>query len=246
MKNKLINKYREGTLSPQEELQLEEMIASGDIQLEELEGYQIMFAAIKVEMDTSQELDDRISSLSEGVTLEKPNTNTKGKHNPWMYLLGISMLGLAYFLGTLNDTSGDLPQHFAENVKKAPNQDFATALMNTETTDDKINLVSNKGTIEETDKKTIEVLLFTLNNDKSNNVRLACINALYDYSYLPEVREGFVNSISLQSSPVVVANLADAINASGNKMTKEEFLKLIKKDLPEPIKQTMELTLLSI
>ncbi len=129
---------------------------------------------------------------------------------------------------------------------KPDEMDFASELLSAEDVSDKINLVSNTTITEETDQQIIDALLFTLSHDESVNVRLICINTLYDYAYLPRVRAGLILAISQQDSPLVLTNLAQAINASGKKLGKGEFMDLIKKDLPRPIKKTIDASLVKI
>ena len=58
--------------------------------------------------------------------------------------------------------------------------------------------------------KTITKALFsTLNNDTNVNVRLSAIEALANYTEIPEVREGLIASIMNQKSPMVQIALAD-------------------------------------
>lgn len=124
--------------------------------------------------------------------------------------------------------------------------DFASELLQSEKAMDKINLVSNTSLQEDTDEKVIDALLFALISDESINVRLACINTLYDYAYLPKVRAGLIQAVSYQDSPIVLANLAEAINASGKKLPAEEFKALINKELPPPIQNSINENLIKI
>lgn len=148
----------------------------------------------------------------------------------------IGLLVLAFYLGVEYSSEGQMEK----------GQDFASQLLTSENVNDKINLVSNTKIEEDTDQKVIDALLFSLSNDESVNVRLACINTLYDYAYLPSVRTGLIQAVSNQQSPIVLANLAQAINASGKKLSKEEFMDLINKDLPPPIKSTIDASLITI
>ena len=157
----------------------------------------------------------------------------------WLYKIALPMLllVLTFYVGQ---------QFGSSELEKIDQKDFATQLLSTENVGDKISLVSNTKIEENSDQKVIEALMFSLSNDESVNVRLACINTLYDYAYLPKVRTGLIQAISNQQSPVVLANLAEAINASGKKLSKEEFMELINKDLPPPIKKSINDSLIKI
>ena len=52
-----------------------------------------------------------------------------------------------------------------------------------------------------------------------------------------------MNAIGNQDSPVVLTNLAEAIEASGKKIDKEDFHSRINQDLPAPVKKSLEVVL---
>jgi HEAT repeat protein len=55
------------------------------------------------------------------------------------------------------------------------------------------------------------MLLRTLDEDPSLNVRLAAVDALYLFSGQPGVREGIVASLSKQTSPILQMALIDLL-----------------------------------
>lgn len=188
------------------------------------------------EKQPSSKMDEQFYNM-----LSKHRSTAKKANLPLLWFLKlalpIGLLVLTFYMGK---------QQSAENENIDLKKDFASELLTSESVGDKISLVSNKQIKDETDKKVIDALLFSLSNDESVNVRLACINTLYDYAYLPSVRSGLIQAVSNQSSPVVLANLAEAINASGKKLLKAEFMELINKDLPPPIKNTIDASLIQI
>ncbi len=192
------------------------------------------FDQMFVDKDPSEQMDHKFYEMLE--SNRKPVKTSK----PFIWFLRlafpIGLLVLTFYLGR---------QYAPESIVNEP-QDFASQLLTTDDVNDKISLVSNKKLAADTDKKVIDALLFSLSNDESVNVRLACINTLYDYAYLPSVRTGLIHAISSQQSPIILANLAQAINASGKKLSKEEFMDMINKDLPPPIKKTIDASLITI
>ncbi|UCG26798.1 MAG: HEAT repeat domain-containing protein, partial [Bacteroidales bacterium] len=52
-----------------------------------------------------------------------------------------------------------------------------------------------------------EALFKSLNNDKSENVRLAALEALSRYAGVPEIREELLNSFELQTDPIIQISL---------------------------------------
>ncbi len=247
MENKdiLIKKFHEGILTEEETSILEQGIAEGLIKLDELEEFQFLVDALNVNenVQPSENMDANFYSM---LSQDKEPESKVRFSLDWIVQRGMklalpaALLVIAFLLG----------QQYGENDQLASNeerkQDFTVQLLETENISDKINLVSNANIEDETDKKVIEALLFVLNHDESNNVRIACINSLYDFAYLPNVRAGLINAISSQTSPVVLANLAEAINSSGKKISSEEFNAKIKEDLPAPIKSTIAAGLIKI
>ena len=121
-----------------------------------------------------------------------------------------------------------------QNNNNLVNQDVAT-LISTTTVSEKIDLISSADLQNGANKQVISALLFTLNNDESNNVRLACVEALGDYILIPEVREGLINSIRNQDSPTVIASLASSLNQAGTNIGKKDLMNMVSKDIPAPL-----------
>jgi len=80
-------------------------------------------------------------------------------------------------------------------------------------------------------------LLQTLNHDPSVNVRLAAIEALYEHAAHPTARQGLVQSIGQQDSPLVQLALADIMVAMQEKNAVQPLRKLLaKENLNEAVK----------
>ena len=76
---------------------------------------------------------------------------------------------------------------------------------------ERLRAVSYTDDIHEVDEKVVTALLTTLNNDANVNVRLVTLEALIKLANDPNVREGLVQSIARQDSPLVQSALADAM-----------------------------------
>ncbi|WNJ17291.1 HEAT repeat domain-containing protein [Pontibacter sp. G13] len=75
------------------------------------------------------------------------------------------------------------------------------------------------------DQEVIMALVETLQSDPNTNVRLATIDALVAFADHPEAREGLVQSIAFQESPMVLLELADAMVRLREGSAKELLLK---------------------
>lgn len=87
-----------------------------------------------------------------------------------------------------------------------------------------VNLTDELG---KPDQIVIEALFTTLNNDENINVRMAALEALFRYSKLPEVRQGLVEAISHQNSPMILVTLSKAMVLLQEKGSVDEFNKLL-------------------
>jgi hypothetical protein len=77
------------------------------------------------------------------------------------------------------------------------------------------------------DDKIIVSLLTTLENDDNDNVRLLALETLIKYAGKPEVREGLIHAISMQSSPMVQIRLAEIMVSLQEKRSVPEFKKVL-------------------
>ncbi len=247
-KNKILKAYQAGTLDEQGQVQLEAWIADGSLDLEELEFFSetLDYLGQPEQLMPSAKMDGRFYANLEKEKSQLQNSKTlSAQFADWLlvfqrWALPITAAILLFLGGRFWEMkSTDLtPENDASHI--------ASVLINTEDVSEKIHLVSSTKIVDETDKKIIDALLFTLSNDDSNNVRLACIDVLMNYSYLPLVRTGLISSISRQNSPVVLANLAEAIAAGGEKMDKAEIHSRIDQQLPPPVKKSMEAVLINL
>ncbi|GAB3990867.1 hypothetical protein GCM10028807_19050 [Spirosoma daeguense] len=76
---------------------------------------------------------------------------------------------------------------------------------------ERLRAVSYTEEINQVDDKVVDALLTTLNNDANVNVRLVTLEALAKLADNPNVREGLVQSIAKQESPLMQSALADVM-----------------------------------
>jgi len=104
--------------------------------------------------------------------------------------------------------------------------------------------VSYTSEIHTVSKDVTDALLSTLNNDPNMNVRLMTLEALTHYANDPHVREGLVQSITEQASPLVQAALADVMLRLQEKRAIRPFKKLLQqKDLNGMVRTRIEETI---
>lgn len=85
------------------------------------------------------------------------------------------------------------------------------SLLENPSASERLRAVSYTEAIPDVDDKVVEALLTTLNNDDNVNVRLVTLEALAKLADNATVREGLVQSIARQESPLVQSALADVM-----------------------------------
>lgn len=95
---------------------------------------------------------------------------------------------------------------------------------------ERLRAVSYTEEINQVDEKVMEALLTTLNNDPNVNVRLVTLEALAKLANHAKVREGLVQSITRQESPLVQSALADVMVKLQEKRSIKPLRQLLRDD----------------
>ena len=115
------------------------------------------------------------------------------------------------------------------------------SLLENPSASERIRAVGYTDEIGTANKKVIDALLTTLNQDANVNVRLITLDALVRLSKDPTVREGLVQSITMQESPLVQSAIADVMVKLQEKRSVKPLQKLLhKKDLNEMVKAKIQ------
>jgi hypothetical protein len=107
--------------------------------------------------------------------------------------------------------------------------------------------VSYTEQLNQVDDKVIDALLTTLNYDENVNVRIVTLEALIPLANNPKVREGLVQSLITQESPLVQVALADAMVKLQEKRSVKEFKRILRKNnLNSMVKDKIEKSILKL
>ena len=87
-----------------------------------------------------------------------------------------------------------------------------------------VNMISN---LDDPGSQVINSLINVLDHDGNDNVRLLALDALIKYSGSPQVRDGLVSSLSLQTSPLIQMRLTEILVALREKKAVPEFKKML-------------------
>jgi hypothetical protein len=88
-------------------------------------------------------------------------------------------------------------------------QQLAISLLNQSSSSQRLKGLTFSSHLENPDSEILQTLLNTLNTDPNVNVRLSAVDALYLFSDHPLVREGLIQSLQKQTSPMVQLALID-------------------------------------
>lgn len=121
------------------------------------------------------------------------------------------------------------------------------SLLENPSASERIRGVSYTNEIKGVNKEVIDALLTTLNNDPNVNVRLVTLEALSHYTHIAAVREGLVQSIVLQDSPLMQSAMADVMLKLQDKKAVQPLKKLLQqKNLDKSVRGKIEQTITSI
>lgn len=238
----LLKGFQEGRLSKEEEQLLENRIASGEIDLEEIDFFKSMTNAptpshsLKMDDDFYEQLanEKRKVSFSYSATISKWWEVSSGYSWHWGYSAAILIIGIVVGINWPKSSSNlDALQAEVSEMKEM----IMLTLLENESTTDRLKAVNLTQEMNDVSDQVASALLNTLRHDENNNVRMATIQVLASYTDKPTVREGIINSIKYQESPLVQLALAELMVAMNEKNAAKEFDSLWQKlETPEEVK----------
>ncbi|WP_304237794.1 HEAT repeat domain-containing protein [Jiulongibacter sediminis] len=166
----------------------------------------------------------------------------------WSYALIVFAVASAigFYAGRKNSddlATNDKVQQLGQEVEEMKELMMISMLENPMASE-RMKAVSFTREITDVDEKVIDALLTTLNQDENVNVRLATLEALVEFVEHPKVREGLVQSIVTQESPLVQVALADVMTQLQEKRSIEYIKQLLKQNgLNETVKEKLEETI---
>ncbi len=156
-------------------------------------------------------------------------------------------LGVGYFLRTSTSSSTPTVTASAGRVDSLATQvanmkqTLLMTLLENPSASERIRAVNYTHEINTADNRVIGALLTTLNSDPNVNVRLATLDALAKFAREPRVREGLIESITNQESPIVQTAIAELMVRLQEKRSVKELRQLLhKKDVNEMVKTKIE------
>ncbi|MGX1928711.1 hypothetical protein [Flagellimonas sp. 2504JD4-2] len=154
--------------------------------------------------------------------------------------------GIGHYLNLGNQTKNTNPAMVNEETEHV-RQKLVLTLLDQPSANQRLQGVSEANKFDAVDEKVIMALLQTLNNDSNVNVRLAAVESLTNYVDDPVVRQGLVQSIPHQESPILQVTLANLMVALQEKSSIEPFKQLLQeKQLDTTVKKKIRKSIESI
>jgi len=123
----------------------------------------------------------------------------------------------------------------------------AVSLLKQASPSERLMGVSWSARIDRPGDEIIQTLLETLNHDPNVNVRLAAVDALYLFYDHPEVKEGLIDSLAGQTSPLVQLSLVNLLVEIRERRAAEALERLIQDEKLNPkVKKRAELGLVQL
>lgn len=231
----LIYKFKNNDMSRDEERQLEEFIASGKLTLNDFESLNCLSDQItaSIHEQPPRSMDAKFYTMLGEVKAKNERRDwLKNWFSsiplPFQYAIPMVLLISGIAIGMVLTTTSEKSQEYLAN-----NNPLITTVIHGHSTSDRINAVNKAMDSEITIENLASVLFFSLNNDKSENVRIAAIEALLKYADNDIVRKGLIDAIRNQTSPLVIMNLAGALKLIGSDIPIDQYKDMLNKDLPQ-------------
>lgn len=150
--------------------------------------------------------------------------------------LALLFLVIGVTAGMFINSSGHKAAHMArlQNEVEDMQQTLAITLLDRPSASERLQGVNISSRMENPDSRTLEALLYTLDNDKNVNVRLAAVDALYLFYDSPGVKDGLLRSLKNQSSPLVQVALIDLIVSMRERQAADALKSLLEDERLNP------------
>jgi len=195
-----------------------------------------------------------LEAYKQGLEPEKQAPRTSRIFNGWLeswwprrpvfqftFALILLAVGLAlgYFFTSVGQNRVEVAQLRQEI--QAMRQSMAVSLLDQPSAAERLRGVSWSSRVKQPNEETLRALLNTLNRDPNVNVRLAAAEALYLFYDHPIVKQGLIQSLSKQYSPLVQVALIDLIIEMRERRAIESLKQLIEENSLNPdVKQRAE------
>jgi len=223
----LLEKYYEGETSLAEEKLLRQFFQQPAIPTHlQHHAEQFRYFANTRTQQPSAELTSRLADK-----LSRPEPGRVISFSNWSLRLAASVaLLIVGFAGGLAYNQWRSTQVTAVSTNAAPVQEIKKVLafepMAKTSASERIQAVNQSSELAQADRDITQLLINTLNFDANVNVRLAACQALARFENEPDVRDGLIQSLKIQTDPNVQITLIEVLVSMKEKRAVEEMKRL--------------------
>jgi hypothetical protein len=249
----LITEYIDGTLTAEREREFRQYVEEGHIVMAEVEEMKQMQGVITTAPDVepgpsmSEGFYDMLAAAKRAERKKEEGflqqlsqaffTTFFGRVAFGTALLVVGVLaGMSFGSGGANTDVSELTRQVAEM-----RETMMFNMLDEESVAERLKGVQMSNQLPRKNPKVTDALFMTLNGDESTNVRIAALQVLEGYADDPEIREGLINSISQQDSPLMQVALAELMVELQEKKSIDQFRQLLESEnTPDEVKTTLE------
>ncbi|MBK8502976.1 MAG: HEAT repeat domain-containing protein [Saprospiraceae bacterium] len=241
----LVDRIKKGMSTKEEDIILEELIASGRLSINDFDEINHLSENLlnHLLIEPPKSMDERFYQMLSHQTPQIKQRIIR----PWILgmVAGFTLL-LGLIGGYLMRQNGNVENQKLLTQLNSLKEEVVISKLDNKSTSARLQAVGLTQEMQDVSKKLSDALLYTINNDPSDNVRIASIEALIPFSHLETVRGGLINAIAQQKSPLVLISLAEALKKVGASQSADQFKNQINKDMPPSITEAFEKDLQSI
>jgi len=249
---RLLRKYNAGEATPGEIIEIETMLETGIIEINELsEMDELQGQVANMHLPLPSDVLNRnfYDMLSRQKREESPLPAARQTSFSWhgfaprlalASVILIAGIALGYLLRPPSTTSGEAQVAALSQQVSELQEMMMLSLLEKGSATDRLKAVGLTQQMDEASKKVTNALIHTLNHDENVNVRLAALDALKAYAGDSIVREALIRSIANQESPLVQVSLAELMVALQEKAAARELERIVASDkTPGPVKKKL-------
>jgi len=248
----LLDKYFEGRTSREEERTLRRFFSSEEVP-ERLESYRDQFTdpghvkeAVTGDFDALARIDfpESASEAGSAVSLIGELRNRRSLQWTLRIAAGFILLLIGFSAGLMVRYSLPSSEKELATLKREVNEIKSALIYSTTqqaSASERLSAVQLSSRLQagrEGIDEVTDILVYTMNNDESVNVRMAAAEALYRFNKEPRVRHALVKALARQEDPMMQITLIDIMVEIKAKSALDEMQKLLMNDQTQEIVKT--------
>ena len=218
---------------------LEALIASGELSVEDFEDINFLSQDLTnhLKITPPKSMDERFYQMLSAQ--ESSKTVSILNFRTLVIAASITLL-LGFVGGYLINQSSELENGKLVSQLNELKEEVVISKLDNKSTSARLQAVGLTQEMSEVSIKITDALLFTINNDPSDNVRIASIEALIPFGKMEAVRSGLIGAIPQQKSPLVLISLAEALQKIGAVQSVDQFKNQLNKEMPSSLSDAFE------